>query len=411
MDKNIPFEKEIHKLLDQYGSPIYVYDEMGIKNTVKNLIHSFNKKFNFYHFFAVKALPNPNILKIITDQGSGLDCSSLTELKIANKLNIDPNRIIFTSNYTSTEDLKYAYDMGVIINLDDYSLINKLYNIYDKFPDKIFFRLNPGIGNTNSNVKSNILGGPQAKFGISPENIVDCYKLSKKLGCKEFGIHMMTGSCVLDNEYWIKSIQILIDNIIKIENEVDIKIKYVNIGGGIGIPYKPNDKSVNIELLVDNIYNVFIKNNRELPVLYMENGRYITGPHGWLVSKCNCVKKSFDSIYYGLDACMSNLMRPGMYNAYHYISVLNKNNEELLPVNVVGTLCENNDWFAQDRLLPPCDEGDIFIIHDVGAHSHSMGFQYNGKLRSGEILYTREKNFILIRRKETLEDYINTIMI
>jgi len=411
MDKNIPFEKEIHKLLDQYGSPIYVYDEMGIKNTVKNLIHSFNKKFNFYHFFAVKALPNPNILKIITDQGSGLDCSSLTELKIANKLNIDPNRIIFTSNYTSTEDLKYAYDMGVIINLDDYSLINKLYNIYDKFPDKIFFRLNPGIGNTNSNVKSNILGGPQAKFGISSENIVDCYKLSKKYGCKEFGIHMMTGSCVLDNEYWIKSIQILIDNIIKIENEVDIKIKYVNIGGGIGIPYKPNDKSVNIELLVDNIYNVFIKNNRELPVLYMENGRYITGPHGWLVSKCNCVKKSFDSIYYGLDACMSNLMRPGMYNAYHYISVLNKNNEELLPVNVVGTLCENNDWFAQDRLLPPCDEGDIFIIHDVGAHSHSMGFQYNGKLRSGEILYTREKNFILIRRKETLEDYINTIMI
>ena len=406
---NIPNEK-INESIELYSTPLQLYDENGIINSLKNIINEFSKKFNFSHFFAVKALPNPNILKILIDNGSGLDCSSLTELKIAKSLNIDPNKIIFTSNYTSMEDLRFAYDMGVIINLDDYSLINKLYNIYNKFPNKIFFRLNPGIGNTNSIVKSNILGGPNAKFGISPENIIKCYKLSKKLGCKEFGIHMMTGSCVLDDNYWMKSIQILINNIIKIEKEVDIKIKYVNIGGGIGIPYKLDEKSVDINELVDNIYNIFIKNNRELPILYMENGRYITGPYGWLISRCNCVKSSFNSLYYGLDACMSNLMRPGMYNSYHYISVLNKNNEELLPVNVVGTLCENNDWFAQDRLLPPCDEGDIFIIHDVGAHSHSMGFQYNGKLRSSEILYTKNNEFKIIRKKETFNDYLINII-
>ena len=410
MSKNIPFKNDINKLLDIYETPFYVYDENNIKNTMNNLINIFNKKFNFQHFFAVKALPNPNILKIIIEQGSGLDCSSLTELKIAESFKLNPNKIIFTSNYTSTEDLKYAYDMGVIINLDDYSLINKLYNIYNKFPDKIFFRLNPGIGNTDSVVKSNILGGPGAKFGISPENIIKCYKLSKKLGCKEYGIHMMTGSCVLDNGYWSKSIQILIDNIIKIENEVDIKIKYVNIGGGIGIPYKLDEKSVDINELVNNIYNIFIKNNRELPILYMENGRYITGPHGWLISKCNCVKKSFNSVYYGLDACMSNLMRPGMYNSYHHISVLNKNNNDLMPANVVGTLCENNDWFAKERLLPLCNENDIFIIHDVGAHSHSMGFQYNGKLRSSEILYTKKNEFKIIRKKETFNDYLINII-
>ena len=410
MSKIIPFENNINKLLDKYETPLYVYDEMGIKNTMNNLINIFNKKFNFQHFFAVKALPNPNILKIIIQQGSGLDCSSLTELKIAESLKLDSNKIIFTSNYTSTEDLKYAFDMGVIINLDDYSLINKLYNIYNKFPEKIFFRLNPGIGNTDSVVKSNILGGPEAKFGISPENIIKCYKLSKKLGCKEYGIHMMTGSCILNNNYWSKSIKILIDNIIKIENEVDIKIKYVNIGGGIGIPYKLDEKSVDLEELVDNIYNIFIKNNRELPVLYMENGRYITGPYGWLISKCNCVKISFDSIYYGLDACMSNLMRPGMYNSYHHISVLNKNNNNLINANVVGTLCENNDWFAKKRLLPLCCEDDIFIIHDTGAHSHSMGFQYNGKLRSSEILYTENKEFKIIRKKETIEDYLINII-
>ena len=176
MSKNIPFKNDINKLLDEYKTPFYVYDENSIKKTMNNLINIFNKKFNFQHFFAVKALPNPNILKIIIEQGSGLDCSSLTELKIAESLKLNPNKIIFTSNYTSTEDLKYAYDMGVIINLDDYSLINKLYNIYNKFPNKIFFRLNPGIGNTNSIVKSNILGGPNAKFGISPENIIKCYK-------------------------------------------------------------------------------------------------------------------------------------------------------------------------------------------------------------------------------------------
>ena len=255
-----------------------------------------------------------------------------------------------------------------------------------------------------------MLGGPDAKFGISPNNIVKCYQLSKDLGCEEFGIHMMTGSCVMNNNYWIESINILINNIKKIEKEVKIKIKFINIGGGIGIPYKPEEKEIDIQLLVNTIYDTLKKNDFTIPELYMENGRYITGPHGYLVSKCNCVKESFNQIYYGLDACMSNLMRPGMYNSYHHINILNRNNDKNKKIcNVVGTLCENNDWFAKNRLLTICDINDIFIIHDTGAHSHSMGFQYNGKLRAPEVLFTKNNELKLIRRREKFEDYIGTI--
>jgi len=299
-------------------------------------------------------------------------------------------------------------DMGVIINLDDYSLIDKLYKINNNFPKKLFFRLNPGIGKTNGESESNILGGPNAKFGISPENIMKCYEKSKKYGCEEFGIHMMTGSCVMDNSYWKESIKILIETINSIQDKLDIKINYINIGGGIGIPYKPEDSKVDLENLVNTVYETFTENNFVVPNLYMENGRYITGPYGWLISKCSCKKISFDKIFYGLDACMSNLMRPGMYNSYHHISILDKD-KNLKVSNVVGTLCENNDWFAKDRLIPNCDEGDIFIIHDTGAHSHSMGFQYNGKLRAPEILIDIEKKDKLIRRRETFDDYISTV--
>ena len=410
MSKEIPEYININELIKKYNTPLQIYDENMIKENVKELINSFSKKFTFKQFFAVKALPNPNILKILLDENCGLDCSSNTELRIAESFNIDPKRIIFTSNYTSYEDLKLAYDMKVIINLDDYSLIDKLYNIYNKFPDCIFFRLNPGIGKTDTETKSNILGGPYAKFGISSENIIKSYELAKNYGCKEFGIHMMTGSCVMNNNYWLKSINILIDNIQKIEKELEIKIKYVNIGGGIGIPYREEETKININDLVEKIYDLCLQRNYMIPELYMENGRYITGPYGWLVTKCLCKKLSFDKIFYGLDACMSNLMRPGMYNSYHYISILNKDKKDYnINSNIVGTLCENNDWFARDRLLPECQENDIFIIHDTGAHSHSMGFQYNGKLRAPEVLFTKNNELKLIRRREKFEDYIVTI--
>jgi len=408
MNKKLPEYIDIKLLINKYSTPLQIYDENGIRENTKDLIDCFQQKFNFKQFFAVKALPNPYILKILLDEGCGLDCSSSSELKIAKMLEVETNNIIFTSNYTSEEDLRLALEMGVIINLDDYSLIDKLYNINNDYPKKIFFRLNPGIGKTNGESESNILGGPNAKFGISPENIMKCYEKSKKYGCKEFGIHMMTGSCVMDNSYWKESIKILIETINRIQNNLDIKIDYINIGGGIGIPYKPEDSKVNLEDLVNIIHETFTENNFVVPNLYMENGRYITGPYGWLISKCLCKKLSFDKIFYGLDACMSNLMRPGMYNSYHYISILNKDKNHKKS-NVVGTLCENNDWFARDRMIPECDEDDIFIIHDTGAHSHSMGFQYNGKLRAPEVLINNEKKDLLIRRREIFDDYISTI--
>lgn len=399
-------------LLSAYGSPLQLYDERHIVDNLNNFMDIMNSNFkNFRQYFAVKALPNPNILKILIDNKSLLDCSSLTELKIAEALGLSGESIMFTSNYTSPEELLYARKMNVIINLDDISLIDDIVKI--GMPELICFRLNPGIGKTNSENKSNILGGKDSKFGIPLEDIEEAYKLAKKYGTKRFGIHIMTGSNILEIDYWKELIEILFKVINNLKNN-DIIIEFVNIGGGLGIPYKENDSPIDINKFV-NILRTSIdeqleKYNINEPNLYMENGRYITGPYGWLVSKCNVIKKSYNK-FCGLDSCMANLMRPGMYGSYHYISILGKeNNVSKEIINVVGTLCENNDWFAKDRELPIVDVGDIFIIHDTGAHSHSMGFQYNGKLRAPEILIKIDNSFQLIRRRETYEDYISTIV-
>ena len=262
---NPRFYEDIEKICDKFGTPCQIYDESLIRENVRNLINAFSNKFNFKQL-AVKALPNPYILKILLDEGCGLDCSSNTELKIAQQLGVEPHNIMFTSNYTSKEDLKLALDMKVIINLDDLSLIEKLYNINQSLPDTLFFRLNPGVGNTESNTKSNILGGPDAKFGISPNDIIEAFRLAKNYGVKNFGIHMMTGSCVLDNNYWEKSVNLLIDNIIHIEQVLEINIDYINIGGGIGIPYNPEEKVVDINYLVNTIDNCFKLKIKQLKI-------------------------------------------------------------------------------------------------------------------------------------------------
>jgi diaminopimelate decarboxylase len=404
-------KSELLNIIKEVGTPFHIYDEKLIVDNLNNFLNCMTDKFkDFRQYFAVKALPNPNILKILLNNGSYLDCSSLTELKIANLLNVSGEKIMFTSNYTSKEDLEYAINLDAIINLDDITLLDTIKSI-GKLPSILSFRLNPGIGKTDSETVSNILGGKDAKFGISADDIVKGYSLAKELGIKKFGIHMMTGSNVLDLTYWEQLIEILFENINKIYKEVNIIFDFINIGGGIGIPYKENDKKVNIEdfssLLLNKIKTMEDKYNIKSPKLYMENGRYITGPYGWLISKCNVIKESY-ATFYGLDACMSNLMRPGMYGAYHHITILGKDNCEKGKANVVGTLCENNDWFAKDRELPKANVGDIFIIHDCGAHAQSMGFQYNGKLRAPEILY-KEGSIQMIRRRETFEDYIGTI--
>jgi len=403
----------INNLIKEYGTPLQIYDGRLIIDNQEKFITSMKKYFpTFRQYFAVKALPNPHILNLLINNGSFLDCSSATELKIAESSGLFGERIMFTSNYTSIDDLKYAKKLNAIINLDDISLIDDLASL-GEMPELLCFRLNPGIGKTDSETKSNILGGPDAKFGIPPFQIIEAYQKAKDLGVKRFGIHMMTGSNVLTIEYWNDLIDILFEIILNIKKNTDIIPEFINIGGGIGIPYKWDIPKLDVEEFAETISKKITEKIKlyqiSEPRLYMECGRFITGPYGWLISKCNVIKNTYQK-YYGLDACMSNLMRPGMYNAYHEISILDKDFIDTENANVVGTLCENNDWFAKNRELPKGKVGDIFIIYDTGAHSHSMGFQYNGKLRAPEVLINLDNTTKLIRRRETIDDYLSTII-
>ena len=409
---NLTSEK-INELINTYGTPLQIYDGRLIIENQNNFISIMKSHFsNFKQFFAVKALPNPHVLKLLIENGSFLDCSSKTELEIAKSLGLSGEQIMFTSNYTSKEDLKFAKDMNVIINLDDISLIDDLHSL-GEMPELLCFRLNPGIGKTDSETLSNVLGGIDAKFGIPTFQIIDAYKKAKAFGVKRFGLHMMTGSNVLNIEYWKELLDILFENIHNINKFTDITIEFINIGGGIGIPYIENHPKFDVvnfsSILREKITELTQKYNLHEPALFMENGRFITGPYGWLLSRCNVIKNTYAK-YYGLDACMANLMRPGMYGAYHHITILDKDNINMETANVVGTLCENNDWFAKNRLLPKASVGDIFIIHDTGAHSHSMGFQYNGKLRAPELLILSNNDIKIIRRKENYNDYISTVI-
>lgn len=404
---------EINDLVKEYGTPLQIYDGRLIIENQEKFINTMKSYFpTFRQYFAVKALPNPHILNLLIKHGSFLDCSSAVELEIAECSGLFGEQIMFTSNYTSIADLKYAKKLNAIINLDDISLIDDLASL-GEMPELLCFRLNPGIGKTDSETKSNILGGPDAKFGIPPFQIVEAYKKAKDLGVQRFGIHVMTGSNVLTLEYWNELIDILFEIIVNIRKNTDIYPEFINIGGGIGIPYRWDIPKIDIEQFGETISNKITEKIKLYqipePRLYMECGRFITGPYGWLISKCNVIKNTYAK-YYGLDACMSNLMRPGMYGAYHEISILGKDNEEKEKANVVGTLCENNDWFAKDRELPNANIGDIFIIHDTGAHSHSMGFQYNGKLRAPEVLIDLDNKPKLIRRRECIDDYLSTIV-
>jgi diaminopimelate decarboxylase len=409
-------DNDIKQLTRIYGTPLQIYDGSMIIENQQNFMSLMKNNFpTFRQYFAAKALPNPHILKMLIENGSYLDCSSSVELEIANNLGLKGNQIMFTSNYTSKDDLKFAKKLNAIINLDDISLIDDLASLGD-MPELLCFRLNPGIGKTDSETVSNILGGPDAKFGIPTFQIVEAFKKAKELGVKKFGIHMMTGSNVLNLDYWDELIKILFQNINNIKNSLDIYPSFINIGGGIGIPYKPNDPKIDIEEFSKKIRASITREiqlyNIPEPDLYMENGRFITGPYGWLISKCNVIKNTYEK-YCGLDATMSNLMRPGMYGAYHHISIVGKDKDyKVEKVNVVGTLCENNDWFAKNRELPIVEVGDLFVIHDTGAHSHSMGFQYNGKLRCGEVIIFNGNidGMQYIRRKETIDDYLSTIV-
>jgi diaminopimelate decarboxylase len=421
MPLNIPITlNEIQELDKKYNTPYYLYDETGIKNNAIEYINIFKKYFpKFRQYYAVKALPNPSILKILADCGMGFDCSSPEEIKLVHLMNdtnkIKDSEIIYTSNYTSSSDLEFAKNNNVLINLDDIDGLYNLINVSKCAPKKICFRYNPVLtSDVTTDVKSNNFTGNQTKFGMDLENLLNSYKLAKEYGVSYFGLHTMCASNCMDISYW----EDLIDNIFfcihSIKEQLKIDIKFIDIGGGIGIPYKPEENKINIEELAQLIRLRFDYNMKKYsliyePNLYTECGRYITGPYGWLVAKCESIKRKKDIDFYGLDANMSSLMRPGMYNSYHHITIPRINYENILlrKSNVVGTLCENNDWFAKNRFLPMgITKGDYFVIHDVGAHGHSMGFNYNSKLRCPELLLQEDKNIILIRKRETFNNLV-----
>ncbi|MFN7181857.1 MAG: diaminopimelate decarboxylase [Planctomycetota bacterium] len=410
MKKKLPFNKEkIIEIIKKHPTPFHLYDEKGIIENAKRFNKAFSILPGFKNYFAVKALPNPFIMKILKKEGMGADCSSLPELILSEKTGIVGEEIMFTSNDTPAEEMVKAKELGAIINLDDITHIEFLEKNAG-IPEKICFRYNPG----NLKKGNRIIGDPtEAKYGFTREQIIEGYRIAKQKGAKRFGLHTMVASNELNPDYFIETARILFELVIEVYEKTGVKIEFVNLGGGIGIPYKPHDKAIDYEFLAEGIKKEYkktlLEKNLPLKNIFMECGRAITGPYGYLITRVLHLKETYKN-YVGCDASMANLMRPGMYGAYHEISVLGKENEEpLFKYDVTGSLCENNDKFAIDRMLPKIEIGDILVIHDTGAHGHAMGFNYNGKLRSAEILLREDGSFIEIRRAETLEDYFKTL--
>ena len=408
--KPLPFdEATVRKIAEKYPTPFYLYDEKGIRETCRQLNEAFSWSEGFINYYAVKALPNPHILEIVKSEGLGGDCSSIAELMLCQTVGLEGEQIMFTSNNTPINEYKAAKDLGAVLNLDDISHIDFVdQNI--GLPELVSFRFNPGPARTG-NV---IIGTPEeAKYGFTEQQLFDGYKKLKDLGVKRFGLHTMVASNELDGSFFVETARMLFDLALRIQQQVGVRIEFVNLGGGIGIPYRPEQQPVDLNVVGKNIqslYNEMIVPGGLHPLrVVLENGRMVTGPHGYLVTTCIHHKHIYRD-YVGVDASMANLMRPGMYGAYHHITVLGKENADHdQVVDVVGSLCENNDKFAIHRPLPRVESGDVLVIHDAGAHGHAMGFQYNGKLRSAELLLKENGDIQLIRRAETYADYFATL--
>ena len=408
--KEVPFTKDqVEKIIDKHPTPFHIYDEKKMKEYAKYFVNSFSWNEGFKEYYAIKAAPNPYLMKVLREQGFGIDCSSMAELVLAEKVGMRGEEIMFTSNDTPDYEYKKAIELGAIINLDDITHIDYLEK-HAGIPELVCFRYNPGAlkgGNI-------IIGNPEdSKYGFTREQLYEGYKRLKAKGVKRFGIHTMVASNELDPDYFIETAEIVFDTIVDISNEIGIRFEFANLGGGIGIPYKNEHKPVNLEKVsngIKELYDKMIVGNGLDPVkIFFESGRAITGPFGYLVSKVLHLKETYKK-YVGLDSSMANLMRPALYGAYHHITVLGKEDQpHNMLYDVTGSLCENNDKFAINRLMPKIDIGDIIVIHDTGAHGHSMGFNYNGKLRSAELLLRENGSVREIRRAETLDDLFATL--
>jgi len=409
-EKKCPLNREqLEGLTKEFPTPFHLYDEAAIRANARALKAAFAWNPGFKEYFAVKAAPNPYLMKILKSEGFGADCSSLPELLLAEQIGLSGEEIVFTSNDTPANEYIAASELGAIINLDDISHIEYLEQCVG-LPAAISIRYNPGpLKSGNA-----IIGHPEeAKYGFTREQLFEGYRILRDKGVKRFGLHTMVASNELDAQYFIETAHILFDLVAELSAELGVKVEFINIGGGIGIPYKPAEQAVDLTFFGEGIRKLYeekIEKAGLAPLdLNMECGRMITGPYGWLISHVLHKKNTYKQ-FVGLDACMTNLMRPALYGAYHHITVPGKENlPHDLVCDVTGSLCENNDKFAIDRALPEMEIGDLVVIHDAGAHGHAMGFNYNGKLRSAELLLREGGDVIQIRRAETVEDYFATL--
>lgn len=402
-------KEKIEEIVQKYPTPFHIYDEKGIRENAAKVKQAFAWNKGFKEFFAVKATPNPFLINILREYGCGVDCSSMTELMLSHAIGCKGEDIMFSSNDTPAEEFKYAREIGATINLDDFTHIDFLEKVAG-IPETISCRFNPG---GYFSIANSIMDNPgDAKYGFTKEQIIEGFKILKAKGAKRFGIHAFLASNTVTNDYYPELARILFELAVEIRDKTGCDIKFINLSGGVGIPYKPDAEPNDIIAIGEGVHKVYDEvltaNGMGDVAIYTEMGRFMLGPYGGLVTKATHEKHTYKE-YIGVDACACNLMRPAMYGAYHHITVLGKENEPCdHKYDVTGSLCENNDKFAIDRMLPKIDMGDYLFIHDTGAHGFSMGYNYNGKLRSAEILLKENGSFELIRRAETPQDYFRT---
>ena len=411
MDKK-PFVtlEQLREIEKTYPTPFYIYDERGIRENAARLKQAFSWNKGYKEYFAVKATPNPFLLNILKDMGCGTDCSSMTELMRSRACGFSGPDIMFSSNDTPPEEFAYAKKLGAIINLDDITHIQCLEETLGHIPETISCRFNPG---GLFKISNDIMDNPgDSKYGMTTEQIGQAFKILKEKGAKHFGIHAFLASNTVTNEYYPMLAKILFELAVKLKEETGVHIAFINLSGGIGIPYRPDQEPNDILIIGDGVRRVYeeilVPAGMEDVALCTELGRFMMGPYGALVTKAIHEKHTYKE-YVGVDACAVNLMRPAMYGAYHHITVMGREDEPCTRMyDVVGSLCENNDKFAIDRMLPEIRKGDLLFIHDAGAHGFAMGYNYNGKLKSAELLLKEDGTVEMIRRAETPEDYFAT---
>ncbi len=403
-------KQQIEEIVKTYPTPFHIYDEKGIRENAKALKEAFSWNKGFKEYFAVKACPNPFLMKILHEYGCGSDCSSLTELMLSDAAGIRGSEIMFSSNDTPAEDFELAAKLGATINLDDITHIDFLEGILGKLPERLSLRYNPGGVFKMSN---GIMDNPgDAKYGLTTEQLFEAYGILKEKGVKEFGLHAFLASNTVTNEYYPMLAKQLFERAVEIKERLGVSLSFINLSGGVGIPYKPEQEPNDIRVIGEGVKKVFeevlVPAGLGDVAIYTEMGRFMMGPYGMLVTKAIHEKHTHKE-YIGVDACAVNLMRPAMYGAYHHITVLGKENAPCdHTYDVTGSLCENNDKFAIDRQLPKIDMGDYLAIHDTGAHGFAMGYNYNGKLKSAELLLKEDGSVQLIRRAQTPADYFAT---